>query len=687
MVVFEDLHWVDAETQALLDALVDSLPTARILLLVNHRPEYPHGWGRKSYYQQLSLDPLPPDSTDELLDSLLGDDPAFKPVKRLLVERTEGNPFFLEESVRTLRETHALVGHHGAYRPAPGAELVDHGLRIPATAQDVVAARIDRLAPEDKRLLQAASVIGKDVPCALLEAIADEPAEAVRRSLANLQANEYLYEARLFPDLEYTFRHALTHEVVYSGVLQERRRPLHARIVEAIERLYPDRLVEHVERLSHHAVRGEVWPSAVRYLRNAGAKAFGRSANRESAAYFEQALVALAHLPESRETTEQTVDTRFDLRNSLQLLGDLDAVIRHLREAEPAVRALDDPWRLGWWSTYMGHYFWITGRAMEARDFGERSVELARQVADLPLRVVANLYYGLACNTAGDYRRADAVVRTIVETLEGDVARERFGQVGFPVVTSRCYLVYALTERGQFAEGIACGREGLRLARELDHPYSIGLMSWNLARLYMVKGEVDPARALIEESHELSRQGNFILSSPRTIWSLGHLAVLEGRIADGLVLLEQALAAFESVGMRIYQSMVAVDLGAAYGEAGRLDEARACVARALALAREREQRGHVAYALHLAGDLAARAAAPDAAAADSSFREALKLADDLGMRPLAARCHLSLGTLDRGAGNAGETRAHLETAIAMFDAMEMELWRERAERARAQLRV
>jgi tetratricopeptide (TPR) repeat protein len=251
-------------------------------------------------------------------------------------------------------------------------------------------------------------------------------------------------------------------------------------------------------------------------------------------------------------------------------------------------------------------------------------------------------------------------------------------------VTSRCYLIYSLAERGEFPEGIALGREGLRLARELDHPYSIGLLSWNLARLYTAKGELAAARELLEESHELSRQGNFILSSPRTTWSLGHLGVLEGRVAEGLVLLEQALDAFESVGMRVYQAIVAVHLGEAYVEAGRLDDARACVARALALAREREQRGHAAYALHLAGDLEAGADEHAAGAARVSLREALMLASELGMQPLVARCHLSLGMLDRRAGNTRAACEHLGTAITMFGAMEMPRWRERAERTLAE---
>ena len=260
LLVFEDLHWIDSETQALLDSLVERLPTARLLLLVNYRPEYQHGWGSKTYYTQLHLDPLPPASADEFLQALLGDDPSLAPLTPLLIERTEGNPFFLEESVRTLVETGALVGAPGAYRLAQTLPTV----QVPATVQAVLAARIDRLSPEEKRLLQTAAVIGHEVPLPLLQAIAELPEAALHRGLAHLQAAEFLYETRLFPEREFTFKHALTHEVAYGSLLQERRRVLHARIVEAIEALYPDRLAEQVDRLAHHAVRGQVWDKALR---------------------------------------------------------------------------------------------------------------------------------------------------------------------------------------------------------------------------------------------------------------------------------------------------------------------------------------------------------------------------------------------------------------------------------------
>jgi predicted ATPase len=246
LLVCEDLHWIDTETQALLDRLIDSLPTARLLLLVNYRPEYQHGWSNKTYYTQLRLDTLPPASADEVLRALLGDSgggPQAAPLqalKQILITRTEGNPFFLEESVRALVETGMLVGEPGAYRLAQPLD----SLQVPPTVQAVLSARIDRLPPEAKHLLQTAAVIGTEVPLSLLQAIAEAPKESLQRSLAHLQAAEFLYETRLFPEHEYTFKHALTHDVAYSSLLLERRRLLHTRIVEALEVLAGDRMTE-----------------------------------------------------------------------------------------------------------------------------------------------------------------------------------------------------------------------------------------------------------------------------------------------------------------------------------------------------------------------------------------------------------------------------------------------------------
>ena len=262
LLVFEDLHWIDTETQALLDSLVESLPTARLLLLVNYRPEYQHGWGSKTYYTQLRLDPLPPGSADEFLQALLGDDPSLAPLKQLLIARTEGNPFFLEESVRTLVETGVLVGEPGAYRlaqPLPASRCQPRCRRCWRRASTGCRPRRNASSRPPRSLAQRC-------PCPCCRPLPSCPRRRLHRGLAHLQAAEFLYETRLFPEREYTFKHALTHEVAYGSLLLERRRVLHARIVEALEALAPERVAEQVERLAHHALRGEVWDKAVDLL-------------------------------------------------------------------------------------------------------------------------------------------------------------------------------------------------------------------------------------------------------------------------------------------------------------------------------------------------------------------------------------------------------------------------------------
>jgi predicted ATPase len=500
--IVEDLHWIDVETQEVLDRLVDGIPAARVLLLVNYRPEYQHPWGNKTHYSQMRLDALPAESAGELLDALLGEDPGLAPLKQLLVDR--GNPFSLEETVRTLVETKVLEGPRGRYRLTQPVQ----GIQVPPTVQAILAARIDRLAPEDKRLLQVASAVGTDVPFALLQAVAELPDEALRRGLDSLQAAEFLYETGLYPDLAYSFKHALTHDVTYGALLEDRRKALHARIVGAIERSSPDRQTEHVERLAHHAVRAEVWEKALTYLRQAGAKALARSANREAVSCFEQALTALGRLPESRETLEQAIDLRFDLRTSLFPLGEFERIFGYLREAEGLARALDDQRRLGQMFVHMCLNLSMTGQSTEALGVGQTAQAIAESLGDVPLQVTGTIYFGVACILTGDYRRAEDLLLKVLRLLEGDLSRERLGLAGFSAVMARCFLTWIFADQGKFKEGIVHGQEGLHLAEALDHPYSLAAACWILAYLQISRGELSHAVGLLERGLALSREWN-----------------------------------------------------------------------------------------------------------------------------------------------------------------------------------
>jgi class 3 adenylate cyclase/tetratricopeptide (TPR) repeat protein len=675
LVVFEDLHWIDAETQALLDSMVESLPTARLLLLVNYRPEYQHAWGSKTYYRQLRIDPLPPESTEVLLEALLGNDPGLQPLKRLLIERTEGNPFFLEESVRTLVETKVLVGDRGAYHLARAS----HTLQIPATAQAILAARIDRLAPEDKRLLQAASVIGKDVPFTLLQAIAEQPEESLRRGLGHLQAAEFLYEARLFPDLEYTFKHALTHDVVYGSLLHDRRRALHATIVGAIEVLFADRLAEHVGRLADHAFRGEAWEKAVPYLYRAGVKASARSAHQEAVACFEQALAALPHLPESSETLEQAIDLHFDLAASRYLLGQLERGLQHLRDAEGLARMLGNQRRLGWVSVYMCEHLWVTGDSRESRRFGQAAQAIAETIEDVPLQIAADTQLKVTCFTLGDYRRAEDLCRKVVQSLAGELSHKRVRLTDLPASEARCYLAMTLAERGEFDEGITHGQEGIRLAEAVDHSFSLVVACWGLAYLYGLMGELSPAVRLLERGLTLTRECNLTGVSPRVTGLLGSVYARSQRSAEGLSLLHQALTAMEALGIGAYHSLLVVHLGEACLLADRLEEALAAASRALTLARDRGERGHEAWALRLLGEIASHPGRPDVATAEAHYGAATALAAELGMRPLIAHCHLGLGKVYRRTGPRAKAEEHLTTATTMYREMGMGFWLEKTD--------
>jgi class 3 adenylate cyclase/tetratricopeptide (TPR) repeat protein len=676
LVIFEDLHWIDAETQALLDGLIESLPTARVLLLVNYRPEYQHAWGGKSYYLQLRIDPLPPESAEELLTALLGQDQTLEPLKRVLIARTEGNPFFLEESVQTLVETRVLVGKRGAYRMTKAPDA----WQIPATAQAILAARIDRLSTADKRLLQTASVIGKDVPFALLHAVADVPEDSLRLGLAHLQAAEFLYETTLFPDLEYTFKHALTHEVAYGGVLQDRRRPLHARIVDAIEMLYPERLTEQVERLAHHAVRGERWEKAVTHLRQAGAKAFARSTNREAVVCFEHALAALKHLPETREALEQAVDLHFDLRTALFPLGEFERIAEYLREAESLVRALGDERRLGRLSVYMCQHLWVTGHPVEALRFGQSARAIAERLGDFPLTVGGSLYLGVACFGAGDHRQAEELLKKVLQLLEGDVHRERLGLAGFPAVMARLYLSWMLADCGRFDEALRHGREGIRHAEAVDQPYSLGVVCWGLAYLYIVRGELGEATRLVERALALSREWNLVVL-PLYTAGLGYVHALSGRTTEGISLLKQGVSGIERMGFGSVLTPSIVWLGEANVLAARIDDGLALGEQALTLARERGQRGAEAWARRLLGEIALHRDPLDAEMAEEHYHLAMALAEELGMRPLVAHCHLGLGRLYQRTGDRPKAQEHLTTAATMYRGMNMGFWLAQVEAA------
>src|SRR5437773_125063 len=575
--VLEDLHWIDTETQAALDRLIESLPAARILLLVTYRPEYQSGWGSKTYSTQLRLDPLDPERTEELLTMLVGENADLSPLKRLLIERTEGNPFFLEESVRALVETKALVGERAAY--------------MLATSVDAI----------------------------------------------------------------------------------------HARIVEAIERLDADRLVEHVEVLAHHSFRGEIWEKAFLYLRQAGMKAARRSANREAVTHFEQALVALKHLPEGRDRVEQAIDVRFELRRAFLALGEYPRMLGHLRDAEVLAQALGDRRRLAWALVYLaGCHHWM-GDTSDQLDCEQRALTLADELMDCDLQAVGPAGLARTQYALGDYRRARALFGEAVLRLGGDVSFARFRPAALPGVFARSGLARCLAQLGQFGDGIVDGEEAVRIAEKADQPFSLVIACLGLGSLHLLKGDLPQAIPVLERAVGFCRRWTIPAWFPTAASSLGYAYVLSGRLGDGVPLLRDAIDQAARMRIGYDDAPTLAWLSEALLLDGRPHEAVSLAQRELDRSRQRGHRGHEAYGLRILAEVAAHLDPPDVETAKGYYDQALTLATELGMRPLVARCHLGLGKLYRRTGEQGQAQEHLTTAASMYREMDMWYWLEKAE--------
>jgi class 3 adenylate cyclase/tetratricopeptide (TPR) repeat protein len=681
VLVFEDLHWVDAETQALLDYLIESLATTRILLLANYRPEYRHQWSGRSYYTQVRIDPLDSRSAETLLSELLGDEEALAPLKRLLIERTEGNPLFLEESIRTLLSSGELSGTRGAYRLTTAVEAIQMG----PTVQAILSARIDRLEPEDKRLLQAASVIGKDVPHVLLCAIAELSDEALRRGLSTLLAGEFLYEMNIFPELEYTFKHALTHDVAYDSVLQNRRRELHAQILLAIERVYAGRLDEKIEALAHHALRGEVWNKALTYLWRAGEKAVARAANRQAVLHFKRAIGVLSHLPQNGETLEQAVDLRLAMRWCWMPLGSLAQVAKYAREALPLAKALNDPRReaLAHCSVNSG----ILGQSAQAIEHAQEAVAIAETLNDPTLRVISRWFLGRPYMELGAYKKAADCFLTDVGLGSQNIETYLMAHVerGSPYATFAVYSYgvahgdasHCFAELGKFSEAEGHARQALEFAKKAGNLVLCAFHEAHLGFIAMRRGDYRSALRFAEDWLRSYGEAELLLPWQIMASRLGCIFNLCGKIPESIALFEKAQQFAQANHLVGFLQPELTWLAHAYSRAGREIEAVPLVQRALDLAREYEQQGNEAWTLYVQGEIHSFVSQPDRAS--DSYGEALELAVRLGLAPLQGWCLLRLGGLAVRRGAVGEGELQIEKARDMFCKLDMLIEQDQSE--------
>jgi len=675
IMVFEDLHWNDAQTLGVLRTVIASMREARVLLIASYRPterdappevEASYGkWKEQPHYRQAVLQPLPEESLEYLLQILLGSESGLAPVKRFLVERSGGNPFFIEEIVRTLVESKVFTGARGQYRLAQPFESV----RVPETVHAVLAARIDRLEPDQKRLLQEAAVIGKDVPFLLLQATTRLPEQELRARLQELQAAEFLYESRLFPELEYTFKHALTREVAYSNLLREQARVLHAEVAEALTQLAGERLDEHVEQIAEHAERGQLWSTAVEYLERSAKKAFDLHGNEEAEKYFRRAIEALRHVPRSGEWLELAVDLRFKLRNTLIVLCRLKEIEQCLSEATPIVAELGDKSRGARHASFMCNHHFLAAEPGRAIEVGEQGLRLAREIGDRVAEAELLYRVGQAHHLRGENRKA---IFLIEESLRHGERRERdrFELAFVPEVAFRTWLVSILAECGDFTAGMTHARNAVATASATQHPLSEVLGWLAVGHLALRKGDLDDAIDAFERGVALSDRYSLPIWRVRLVSSLGVALAFRGRTDEALRFTEEALANAETMGLMVDQPILHVQLGEALLFAGRPGDAAVHARWGLELALAHENKRDEPWARLLL----ARSLAPSRSGGDEPVKQlelALGVATDCGMRPLQAHCRRMLGLILRRRGENDKAEQFAAEAREAYAALGM----------------
>jgi class 3 adenylate cyclase/tetratricopeptide (TPR) repeat protein len=668
--IFEDLHWIDSDSQAFLNELVDKLAHGRILLWVTYRPGYSHSWANHGYYNRLRLTPLPAPDAGQLLDVILGAHSELTKLKEILARRTAGNPFFVEESIRALVEAGVLVGTRGDYRPAVLIESV----RIPNTVQTVLAERIDRLAAEEKELLQGAAVIGAAIPDRLLRAASELAEERFRSALATLKSSEFLVETSLYPEVEYRFTHALISEVTYNALLHDKRVALHARTLTALESISAEQPLHWIETLADHAYRAESWRKAAIYLRQAGNKAMSHSAFGAAMMSYERAFNALSHLEQSDAKLEQQIDLHLDWRNVLFLRGELSRVGEHLGQAEVLAEQLGDQRRLARVLNFQNGYYGLAGDPERAIEAGRRALELPVTQQDVALLTVTRYYTGVAYNRVAQYDRAATILRSGISSVQGDLKFARFGTAAILSVMLRSHLIQSLALTGGFEEGIERAREAVEIAEQAQHTVSLIHLQSSLGFLHLLKGDFAAAVPILEGALALCAEKQISIYVPLVTPRLGYAYFNVDRQEEGLRLMEESIEDSANVGRAAFRALTLTWLAEAYLAAGRFNDAQSCAQQAIDLAKQNKEPGHGALAFKVYADIAAQHAPEEIEQTETSYRRALELACSMGMRPLQAHCHAGLARLYLAVGACDLARRESEAASGLYRATAMTAW-------------
>jgi predicted ATPase len=602
ILIFEDLHWIDSETQGFLDTLSESVASARILLLVNYRPEYRPGWGQKTYYTQLHLAPLGKEEAAEVLSFPLGTDATLTALKQLILEKTEGTPFFMEEVVQTLIEERALGGERGRYR----LEKAPTEIHLSPTVHGILAARIDRLGGAEKELLHQLAVIGREFPLGLVRQVVPQPEEELYHLLSSLQSKEFLYEQPAFPEVEYIFKHALTQEVAYGSVLQDRRKALHEQTAKAVEALYSENLDDHYSELAHHYSRSGNTEKAVEYLHLAGQQAVHRSANAEAITHLTAALELLKTLPDRLERAQQELTLLIALGPAFYAIKgpgapEVEQVYTHAQELCQQVGETPHlfPVLRGLYSFHM-----TRGAFRTAHELGKQFLSLTQRIQDPTFLPEAHFVVGQTLFFFGEFSAARQYYEESIAFYDPKQHRSQaflYGQDSG--VFCRAQVALDLWSLGYPDQAQQRSQEALTLARELAHPMSLAFALMLAAFLHVFRREEQAAHELAEALIRLcTDQGNPHLLPYGTATQGWAVAEQEGG-EEGITQIRQGLAALRALGAEINRPTLLAWLAEAYQRVGRVEEGLRTLDEALEVVRQNEERWYEVELYRLKGEL------------------------------------------------------------------------------------
>jgi predicted ATPase len=669
VIIFEDLHWIDDHTQALLDLLADGIGNARALMAVNYRPEYRHEWGNKSYYSQLRLDPLGRESAAEMLATLLGDGVELNPLKRLIVERTEGNPFFLEEMVQALFDQGAIV-RNGTVKVARSLSQ----LRLPPTVQGLLASRIDRLLPEHKELVQALAVMGRESPLALIRQVAKGPEGELEPMLAALQAGEFIYEAPAAAGIEYTFKHALTQEVAYNSLLSERRKLLHERAGAALESLYAMQLDDHLSKLAYHYERSGNTQKAIEYLQRAGQQAVQRSAHGEAIKLFTTALALLDTLPETPERLQQQLNVQLGLGVSLMATTQWSdqSVAQVFSRARELCRLLGDPPQLVSVLFGLQAFHLCRGELKTAHELASQLVAIGQAQQDVAVLLNAHFVLGDVLFFMGEFLAAQTHVERVSSLYDPALHRSAVVYAGHdPAVHALCYQFAALSDLGYPDRAADRLQAAFNLAREISHPWSLALPFVLGAAVYVGRREGELALELAEEGYRLTTEQGFQGLLALVLFSRGAALVLQGKVEEGVHQMREGLAANDALGMGLARTWSLGLLADGCGRVGQVEEGLGLIAEALDIANQTGEHYNEAELHRLKGELLLKRGAKGTESkiqeqAEACFRHAIEVAQAQSAKLLQLCATISLARMLRDTGRRDEARTTLAEIYNWF---------------------